>query len=391
MAGLDPNIALGIQQPQFQNPMDVASKAMALQNLSMNNQQQKMQYNDSLALRHAQDNATTVNPDGSYSMDQNKMLTELGQTAPHMVPQAAMSIQQQKLTMQQNQMKQLQDHATVAAQTLSGINDQASYDQGKVIATQMGYPTDSWPKNYDPDWVKTQAKNAAYAAMNPHDAMTSKMEEQKIGIQEKEADIKSKELQIALNKPKQEAFKDLMSHAESSRQLPDVKQAYTDRYNTQKILDLVGSGDPNKLNPNMVQLLSSEVGKVATGAAPTEETLKNLTPQDAKMIQARTQQYLTSHPEAGQQGAFVSVFKDYAKTIQEGANKVIDSNMGKLGSSYKQHIDPDDYSNFQKNYVKGTVPPAEAGTVNVRLPDGRTGTIPKSNLEKALSMGAKQL
>lgn len=205
MAGIDTSMYANLTPPAAIDPLASMNKALAYRNLQSEGQIHNIQaqeasqkYNDSLAMRNAQDNATKVNPDGSVSTDQNKMLTELGQTAPHLVLQAKAAQMQQQQAMQEFQMKQMQDHATIAAQTFSKVNDQASFDDAKVTATQMGYDISHWPQKYygNEDWVKTQAKNAAYAAMNPSQRIEAQQKEQEGQNKKQELANEGKKLDI---------------------------------------------------------------------------------------------------------------------------------------------------------------------------------------------------
>lgn len=350
---LDPNIIMGLKQPQIEGPLDAYGKALTLKNLINQNQigsnqaqQSNQDFSDNQAMRSAMSNNTKIDANGAPTINRAGVLSDLAKVSPSLVPKVAQNFASMDFEIQQQKLKSARDQIDTGGQILNGAKDQASYNDALNQMKSIGLDTSNLPSQYDPSIVSAaQAK-----AMTVKDHITAQMEQQKIGLQQEDLAVKRQQFQQTKY---QESFKDLMSHAESSKQLPDVKQAYLDRYNTQKILDLIGTKDPDKINPNMVNLLVSEVGKVAQGASPTEETLKNLTPNDAKMILAKTQQYLTSNPQAGKQGAFVEVFKDYAKTLQLGANKVIDSNMGKLGKAYEPWVSKGDFKNFQDTYVRG--------------------------------------
>lgn len=353
MADLNPNIIMGAQLPQIQSPLDNYSKAMTLQSLAAKNQTDQLQarqaqqdFGDNQALRNATANHTTVDENGNPTIDRPGMLKELGTTSPSLVPKAAMSFGQQDAQIQEQKIKTLHGKLDAMGQFLGGVHDQDSYVNALQQAKSIGADISQFPPQYDPNVVK----HAQFATLNAKDQIEATQKQQEIGIKEEDLSVKRQQFQ---DTKQTESFKDLMGHAESSRQLPDVKQAYLDRYNTQKIKDLIGTGDPNKLPKGMVGLLIGEVGKVAQGQAPTEETLKTLSPHDAKLIMAGYKEYLTSHPQASEQGAFVNVFKNYANTLQAGANKVINSNIGKLGEMYKEHIKPSDYQKYQDTLVNG--------------------------------------
>ncbi|MHB8484059.1 MAG: hypothetical protein ACYDBV_15285, partial [Nitrospiria bacterium] len=177
------------------------------------------------------------------------------------------------------------------------------------------------------------------------------------------------------------------------QQTPDVNQAYTDRYNAQKVKDLVSSRDnPNKVDINMVPVVAAEVAKIAQGGAPQHEELSQITPSDASTIMARTKQFLTSNPSAGEQGAFLKAYQEYANTIQTHANSVIQNSVGKKLEAMRSRLDPDDYARLKRDNVDNPYgPDNQEPMINVKLPDGRTGTIPQSNLDAAMKMGATKI
>lgn len=350
MADTDSSIIMGAQLPQIANPMDSAVKAMTLRDLSQRGQIQNIQaqqaqqeFNDNQSMRSAYANNTKIDSSGNPTQNKQGILKDLATNAPHLVPQAQQKFAEQNATMIENHLKM----NSMAIQFLQGANDQPSWTAMKQSAASQGLPVDQIPDQYDPN-VKNQLLSKSISA---NDYLKNQIAQQEVGI--KQQDLQLQRMKYGDTK-QTEAFKDLMSHAESSRQLPDVKQAYLDRYNSQKVIDLISSKkDPNKIDYNMVPIISGEIGKIATGGVPTHEELKMITPQDANMIMARTKQYLTSHPEASQQGAFLNVFKDYAGTIQSGANKVIGANIGQLYDSYKDHLKDSDAKNFENTFIKG--------------------------------------
>lgn len=346
---LDTNIIMGAKPVQIDNPLDQGIKAMTMKDLmqrgqiqGLQQQQAQQDWNDSQSIRQATSDNTTVNSDNSTSFDQGGFLKQIASANPALLPKAQQQLAQQNVNTLENH-KKLND---MAIQYLNGVHDQPTLDSAIAGAKANGLPVNNISPIYDPNNIKM----ALAQSMNTKDYLEQQTKDTGQAIENKKLDF---EIAKYGNDKQTEAFKDLMAHAESSRQLPDVKQAYTDRYNAQKVLDLVGQGDPNKLNPNMVQLVSGEIAKIAQGGVPQTEELKNITPQDANMLLARTKQYLTNHPQASQQGAFINVFKDYANTIQGNANKVIGTNMGQLGDSYKDHLKDSDYQNFQNTFIKG--------------------------------------
>lgn len=354
---VDPSVITQGQLPQFQNPIDNYGKILTLQNLGMKNQadqmanvQQKQAFSDDQAQRSAYNNNVTVDQNGNASVDNQGLLKDLAKSAPSLVPKAAAQLATQQQTLREQKFKSVKDQLDLSAQLAGSVTDQDSLDKNRQIAQASGLDVSQIPTEYNP--ATAQVLKAMQArALSAKDQMDQGIKQKDLDIKQQDLDVKRQ--QFAEGKTT-EAFKDLMSHAESSRQLPDVKQAYLDRYNSQKVIDLISSKkDPNKIDYNMVPIISGEIGKIATGGVPTHEELKMITPQDANMIMARTKQYLSSHPEASQQGAFLNVFKDYAGTIQSGANKVIGANIGQLYDSYKDHLKPSDATTFENTFIKG--------------------------------------
>jgi hypothetical protein len=365
---LDPSIILGVKQPTIENPMDAMTKAMTFkylamknQNMGIQNQQAQQDFSDNQAMRSAQMHNITVNKDGSTSINNDGITSELAKTAPSLVPGQLAKNQALQLANLKNYHDTLSTKLDTASSLLAGVNPTQSTDPNDLPGIQQRYAnalsgikqmkgdTSQLPDQYDQNaLLHGQASILAQrqASMSAKDQIESQQNEKRLEIQQQ--DLEMKRLQYT-DTQQQSNFKDLMAHAESSRQLPDVKQAYTDRYNSQKVLDLVA---PNgKADVNMVPMIASEIGKIASGGVPQHEELQAITPQDAKMIQARVQQYITSNPQTSGQDAFMKVFRNYSTTIQNGAQKVINKNVGQLENMYANKVKPSDINNFRNTFV----------------------------------------
>lgn len=111
---------------------------------------------------------------------------------------------------------------------------------------------------------------------------------------------------------------------EQLRGSPAAAQAEKDDYAAQKAQSLVNMyKDPNKLSNQQVQLLASEVSKIASGGVPTMHELEGLSPQTLTSKFAATMSKLTNNPTPANAGAFVKQYYDYTKALAKDSHKVI--------------------------------------------------------------------
>lgn len=172
---------------------------------------------------------------------------------------------------------------------------------------------------------------------------------------------------------------------ESARGNPAAAQAEKDIYSADKAKSLANLyGDPNKLNPAMVQLLSSEVAKIAAGGAPTMHELEGLTPQTIRSRLASQTEKLTNNPSPANAAAFVKQYQDYADALTNDAKKVIQDKYGRVIESRKKQLGSDNYDTLKQQYINrfGTTPtgnvaapqsgsPAQATSGKVTVSNGK--------------------
>ena len=200
---LDPSIILGAGQgvTPLQNPMDIASKAMAMQNLSMQNQQQRQSFQDEQALRSAYAQNTSVDANGNPSIDRQGIMKNLAQTSPSLVPKMAAQFQQTDIA----NLQAMHDKASMAADTLNGVNDEASYQAAKNSPFALANGSQNWPPNYDPSFVS----HFLGKSLSVKDYAAQQAEQQGLKIKQQEADTaalgeKNKEKELGIQT--QEAF-----------------------------------------------------------------------------------------------------------------------------------------------------------------------------------------
>src|ERR1700677_322232 len=199
---LDPSIILGAGQgvTPLQNPMDVMGKAMNYQNallqsqnLAMQNQVMRQQYNDEQALRIAAAQNTHVDESGNYSQDRKGILKSLADTAPNLVQKTAIGFQQQDLATMQAQVEK----GNIMAQVGGGAKNQQEWNDSLATMNRYGLDTSRMPTVFDPEYsnhlqsygmtAAQQAQNAIAQQNANTEALGEKNKEQQLAIERQEA------------------------------------------------------------------------------------------------------------------------------------------------------------------------------------------------------------
>lgn len=150
---------------------------------------------------------------------------------------------------------------------------------------------------------------------------------------------------------------------ESARGNPAAAQAEKDLYAADKAKSLATLyGNPNKLSPQMVQLLSTEVAKIASGGTPSMHELEGLNPQTLQSRFAGIWQKVANHPTAANAAEFVKQYEDYAGALTKDAQKVIKEKYGRVIESRKTPLGDDNYKSLQDQYINRFITPASDST-----------------------------
>lgn len=128
---------------------------------------------------------------------------------------------------------------------------------------------------------------------------------------------------------------------------PAARQAELDLYNADKVNSLANLyGDPNKLSPNMLGLLVSEVGKIAKGGVPTTEEFHVLNPDTAQIVMAKMGQKLSGNPTPAQAGEFVKQYNAYTNAVARDAKRVIQNRNKRVVDLFKRDLQPYEYDDL---------------------------------------------
>lgn len=307
------------------------------------------------------------------------------------VPQNAFSIDRlAQLQHQSNQMQALNNLArgmtnavATAGQQKTNLFDKQFEDQGKQIASmpeqylQQGVAQKMDPKSpasvaarnlaqyIDPEMQINNQMSAAdlekvfpqmAIVKNSQDATAMRGEVAK----NRQADrlnaqaIMLQKYQDMKDQKQQNAYNQTVQQLESTRtSTPAVQQAEKDVYAASKANQLVKSmgGNPDKLNPQQVQLLVSEVGKIASGQGTTDRTLDVLTPKTLAGQMAGVWQNLINHPTPANAGAFIKQYLQYANDISNIAKKEIKDRYGRIINSRSSQFNADQLQQLNNNYI----------------------------------------
>lgn len=209
-------------------------------------------------------------------------------------------------------------------------------------------------------------------------------------IAEQNALMRQSMLREAQAKEQDRSAQKVQSLLESARGQPDVSQALKDKYAISKANDLSNRySDPNKMTNQEVNLLVSELGKVATGGVPNHTELQGLTPDTLKTKFGSIVSKLTSNPTPANAGSFVKMYKNYLNDIGNSANQILEKKVTRILETNKKHIGEENYNNFKEQY--GPMVPivqkqVDSG-VRMKSPDGTIHLIPKDQVKDAQASG----
>ena len=164
---------------------------------------------------------------------------------------------------------------------------------------------------------------------------------------------------------------------------------------------LVAGKNPNDITPQQIYEVAKNLDAMLSSGAATVQGTQKLIPQGINMKTATLQEFLTNSPSPAKQKAYVLQTMDTIKRERDLArDKIQNASRGML-SSYQDLAkkQPEAWNamlqlnNLDPNILSLDKPQKsnESDNVKVRLPDGRTGLIPRANLEKAKAAGAKEI
>lgn len=137
---------------------------------------------------------------------------------------------------------------------------------------------------------------------------------------------------------------------ESSRNLPDVRQALMDKYNINKAEAILKNRDLNNLSGQEVGLLVSELSKVARGGVPTQEELHVLSPNTLTGYLSKQYSRLMNEPTPAHAGEFLKQYQRYMQELKSNAEDTISKKVKRVIETRKKDLGEDNYNVLQDQY-----------------------------------------
>lgn len=437
MADLDPSL---INRPvKAPDILGMAVQGMKLRELKNGIALQDQQIQDQQAIRDAQSQNTSVDDDGNVQVDRAgvyKSLSDAGRG--NLIPKVQQDFAQRDSAVMNFKVNQAKAHIDFASQVLGGAKSQADYERGLQQMQAAGLPTDKYPPTWTPQ-LSQQIQNEGLSGKDQLDqivkAQTAKAETLKAQAAAVEAGIPlgstgggvrpsggggggtpSVSGQRAPNgqpggnppaqvpgapfpgftpspKMMQKAGEDYNQAVTSSRQDPAAQQELKNilyAKNLNELKTLAKNGDLNQLNPQQTKLGFMELVKMAGSGVPSDNELNQMSVDNVKQMAANAWQKLTNKSAPANAGQFLQQAIDYAN----GIGKVSRTSLAQRSSDVNDRLRPflgEGQYQLNKKQIANEFQGVGDETVNITLPDGRTGTIPKANLQKALSLGAKAM
>lgn len=111
---------------------------------------------------------------------------------------------------------------------------------------------------------------------------------------------------------------------------------------------MIGPADPNHLNSIQMQELGGALATQVAPGSPSENIIKNMTPETAPGDLAKVYQYISGKPEPSNQGEFVNFFKDM---LTRQANTSMDIIRGEIGPTIANFSDLKDQDEDKFNNI----------------------------------------
>lgn len=395
--GIDPNIILGLKTYEPASPMDVMSKAMtmkhlaamaktneadlaikkmSMQHMALQNQTTMRDLADSQALRDAY--AANIGEDGT--INQQGVIASVGKSAPQKV------MDLQKL-FQGHNLESMQYQASLA-KNLAWSATPENWSQIRQSAIEKGLQNaDKLPPVYD----EAFAKNWQMHTLDGEKQLAQQNADRTADRDDRKADQTDERLEIEGRKAnaamvtaqagrarhvtdkQNQSMQQTVQLLESARGNPAVGQAEKDIYAVNKLDSLVNLyGDPNKLNPAQVQLVATEVAKIASGGVPSIHELQGLNPSTISSGLAKLAQTVTNKPTPANAGAFVKAMQDYGVSLKKDAQSVIQDKYGRVIESKRRSLTPEDYQSLNDQYISRFSESKKSAAPETRVMDGVT-------------------
>lgn len=157
---IDPSIALAVQPPKFESPVNMLSQAYALQNAAQQNrlgQMQMAEYERARAEEDAVRNYLRTADLAKPGAEQGLM--QFGKTGLAYAKQVQ-DARTAALEMKNKQLKFQSDLAEQAGRIYSTVTDEASWQRARQKLAALGGDPSTLPETYDPNYIQSELAQA---------------------------------------------------------------------------------------------------------------------------------------------------------------------------------------------------------------------------------------
>lgn len=299
---LDPNIILQAQAPKFDNPIDIAAKAMTLKQLAQQGQIQGQQIADNNAMREAFKNNVVTNPDGTSSVNQKGLLSDLYKSSP----MQAMNAQKSFAEMGREEQKALREKAIndidLTSRAMGAVKDPNSYASGVNFLKSIGVDTKNFPEQYDPNFIKTSLAKA----LTYKEQLEQAHKERSLDIKEKSVDAlrgtkeneKDQKDALALNKHLETGW------ATRGAQAGRVQGKINDAEASEALIQQ-GRNQPGGLDSRQIEELAQSTARLLGGGTTASARVEALVPHTFFGRSQSLKEWLSNKPQGAEMQAFV--------------------------------------------------------------------------------------
>jgi hypothetical protein len=100
------------------------------------------------------------------------------------------------------------------------------------------------------------------------------------------------------------------------------------------------------LTPQEIQLLATEISRVAQGSAPTVSGIKEIVPRSLRAELAKVSSFLLNKPEPAKANDFIKRNISYLKEMSKNSNRVLHEFQGNIAAGYLNRLHPEDKRDF---------------------------------------------
>lgn len=159
---------------------------------------------------------------------------------------------------------------------------------------------------------------------------------------------KSQKEETKRSDDQRKAFTSLNKDIVNFRGNTAAKVAAENQLRISQALSLAERGD--NLSPQELQLLASEIARVAQGGAPTISGIKEVTPVTLRTKLSKVSSFLMNRPSPAKANEFIKRNIQYLKEMQENSNNVIHEYQGRTAAAYLKRLNPEDKKEFMYSY-----------------------------------------